>query len=227
MFLIFVAFLSVAAPAHAADRTVQKLMLGGAKPLEVWITRADAADGGLVVKVIAKGVGPRPQAITIYSGGGDDDGPGTGEVKALAGKIMEIPSVGKVLRVDFSYQIPGTAEEQTETTLIGFGGKTHKLLELVTKKTHTRNKNCKEVWDTQISGEGDELDGQVVALRKLKVIPVRGDDDEPLDQGCVPLKAERKAYRWTGDHFADPSAKAEPSPSPGPAAPPAEAPSED
>src|SRR5689334_11474632 len=113
-----VVFLGIVAaqPAHAADRTIQKITVGKA---EVWLTRADAEDGGLVVKVIAKGVGPRPQALTIYTGGGDDDGPGTAEVKSLAAKVMDVPSVGKVLRIDFAYQIPGTTEEQTETTLVG------------------------------------------------------------------------------------------------------------
>jgi hypothetical protein len=188
-------------------RTVQKLALG---KVEVWLTRSDAFDGGLVVKVIAKGVGPRPQALTIYSGGGDDDGPGTDEIKSLGAKVMELPSVGKVLRVDFSYQIPGTAEEQTETTLVGFAGKTHRLLSLVTRKTHTRNPQCKEISETALSGEGDELDGQLVALKKLKVIPVRGDDDEPLDKGCTSQKPEKTVYRWTGERFAEPS----PSPSP-------------
>jgi hypothetical protein len=203
--------LVAAQPAAAADRTVQKLTVGKA---EVWLTRADADDGGLVIKLIAKGVGPRPQALTIYSGGGDDDGPGTAEVKGLTAKLMEVPAAGKLVRIDFAYQIPGTTSEQTETTLIGFEGKTHKMLSLVTRKSGTRNPQCKELWDTALSGEGDELDGRLVALKKLKVIPVRGDDDEPLDKGCVPEKPTRTVYRFTGERFADTTTVPSPSPSP-------------
>jgi hypothetical protein len=214
--LVMFANLVMAQPAAAADKTVQKLTLNSGK-LEVWLTRADAEDGGLLVKVIAKGVGPRPQALTIYSGGGEDDGPGGGEVKSLAAKVIEVPSAGKLVRVDFAYQIPGTTEEQTETTVIGFEGKTKKLLQLITKKTHTRNKNCKEVWDTQLSGEGDPIDGQLVALQKLKVIPVRGDDDDPLDTTCVSQKPERKVYRWNGEKFEE-GPQASPSPAPVPPA---------
>jgi hypothetical protein len=211
--VLFLVGLATAASADApVPRTVQKLSVG---KVEVWITRADAFDGGLVVKVIAKGVGPRPQALTLYSGGGDDDGPGTDEIKALSAKVLELPAAGKVLRVDFAYTVPGTSEEQTETTLVGFEGKTHKLLSLVTRRTHTRNPQCKEQWETALTGEGDELDGQVVAMKKLKVIPVRGDDDEPLDKGCVPQKPEKSVYRWTGERFAEPAA---PSPSPSPSA---------
>ena len=129
---------------------------------------------------------------------------------------MDVPAVGKIVRVDFGYQIPGTTEEETQTTLIGFGGKTHKVLELITKRTHQRNKNCREIWETGLTGEGDELDAEMVAQKRLKVIPVRGDDDEPLDQGCVPQKNERIVYRWNGDHFAE-TRGTQPSPSPAPA----------
>src|SRR3954447_9235038 len=100
MFVIpLIANLLVASPALAADKTVSKLAFTGAKsaPVEVWLTRADAADGGLVLKLIAKGIGPRPQALTLYTGGGDDDGPGTGELKGLTAKLMEVPSLGKVV----------------------------------------------------------------------------------------------------------------------------------
>jgi hypothetical protein len=213
--MILLLLILLVTPALGADRTVAKVTVPGKTPVEVWLTRADAEDGGLVVKVIAKGVGPRPQALTIYTGGGDDDGPGTAEVKVLTAKVMDVPAAGKIVRVDFGYLIPGTTEEETQTTLVGFGPKTHKLLELMTKRTHQRNKNCKEIWETALTGEGDDLDGEVVAQKKLKVIPVRGDDDEPLDSGCVPQKNERLIYRWNGEHFAE-TKSAQPSPSPSP-----------
>jgi hypothetical protein len=226
--IVLFAGLVAAQPPLAGDRTVQKLSLG---KIEIWLTRSDAMDGGLVLKLIDKGVGPRPQSLTLYTGGGDDDGPGTDEIKSLTGKVLEVPSVGKVLRVDFTYQIPGTPEEQTDTTLVGFAGKTRKLLQIVTKKTVTRNKQCKELWETALSGGGDDLDGEIVTQRKLKVIPVRGDDDEPLDKTCVPQKPQQVVYRWNGERFVEGGAEPSPSPSPAPEASkakqPAETPAED
>jgi hypothetical protein len=212
--LIF-ANLLVAQPARAADKTVAKLVLTvGAKPIDVWLTRADTEDGGLTIKVIAKGVGPRPQAITLYTGGGEDDGPGGGEIKSLTLKPFDVPAAGKLVRVDFSYQIPGHTDEQTDTTIIGFQGKTKKLLELTTKRTRTRNKHCKEVEENALTAEGDDLDGYLVTNRRLKVIPVRGDDDEPLDPGCVSQKPEKKQLRWNGERFVDPQPQPTPSPAP-------------
>jgi hypothetical protein len=221
--ILFFANLVVAQPAHAADKTVAKLALTlGDKPVEVWLTRADTEDGGLTIKVIAKGVGPRPQALTLYTGGGEDDGPGGNEIKSLTLKQLDVPAAGKLVRIDFSYQIPGHTDEQTDTTIIGFQGKTKKLMELTTKRTRTRNKYCKEIEENALTAEGDDLDGYLVTNRRLKVIPVRGDDDEPLDPGCVSQKPERKQLRWNGERFVDP--RPEPTPSPAPVTRPAVAP---
>ncbi len=79
---------------------------------------------------------------------------------------------------------------------------------------------CEPECPNEAISEGDDLDGEVVAQKKLKVIPVRGDDDEPLDPGCVPQKNERVVYRWNGDRFAETKgAQPSPSPVPGPKEP--------
>jgi hypothetical protein len=216
---IVLANLIVAQPALAADRTVVKLAFSGPRnqPVEVWVTRADAEDGSLAIKLIAKGVGPRPQSLTLYSGGGGDDGPGTNDFRSVTAKVAVLPMAGKAVRVDFSYQIPGTTEEQTDSTLIGFEGKPHKLLHLTVRRTRQRNKNCATAEETALQPEGDELDGRIVAAHQLKATPALGDDDEPLDAKCVTIATEKTVYRYTGEKYveaAEPQVSPQPSPSP-------------
>ena len=201
--LLFLFNLVVAQPAEAApDRTVAKVTLTGARnaPIEAWVTRADAEDGSLVVKLIEKGVGARPQALTLYRGGGGDDGPGSADFRELTAKVVDLPMAGKAVRVDFSFQVPGTTEEKTETTIVGFSGKTHRLLQL----------------ETRLIPEGDEMEGRLVSERHIVATPALGDEDEPLDLTCVSTKAERKVYRFTGEKYLETS---EPQASPAPGVP--------
>jgi hypothetical protein len=220
--LLFLFNLVVAQPAQAApDRTIRKVALTGARnaPIEAWITRSDAEDGSLVVKLIEKGVGPRPQSITLYRGGGGDDGPGSSDFRDVTAKVVELPMAGKVVRVDFSFQVPGTAEEKTETTLIGFSGKTHRLIQVETRHTRQKNQNCGEVEETRLIPDGDEMEGRLVTERHIVATPALGDEDEPLDLTCVSTKAERKVYRFNGDKYLEtnePAASPQPSPSPAP-----------
>ncbi len=218
---LVVANLVVAQPAQAADRTLMKLALTGARnvPIEVWLTRGDTEDGSLVVKLISKGVGPRAQSLTLYTGGGGDDGPGSADFRNLSAKVIALPMVGKAVRVDFSYQVPGTTQEQTETTLVGFAGKTHRLLRVTTRRTREKSKICSEADETSLEPEGDELDGKIVAQHHMTATPALGDDDEPLDLTCVSTKLERKVYRFTGEKFVEtdePAASPQPTPSPQP-----------
>jgi hypothetical protein len=219
---LLVANLVLTTPARGADRTVTKLAFAGGKgPLDVWLTRADGTDGSLTVKVIAKGVGPKPQSLTIYAGGGDDDGVGVEEVRTLSAKVIELPAVGKAVRVDFTHVVLGSTDEETETTLVGFDGKTHKLLELTTRRTHARSKVCREWEETALLGELGEAEGMLTATTRLRVQPTLGDDDEPLDKTCVaPKGVYRQIYRWSGERYLDAATPSPaPSPSPAPAAP--------
>jgi hypothetical protein len=189
------------------------------KRLDVWVTRARGDDGGLTIKLIAKGVGPRPQALTVYSGGGDDDGPGDDDLKSLKARVVDLPVVGRSVRVDFTYKIG--AEETTETTLVGFAGKTHRLLDVVTRRARPRNPHCAEAEETALSFDAVEVG--LVATTRWKVVAAYGDDDLPVDKSCrAPRGATRELYRYSelqgkfllGQFTPAPS----PSPSPTPAA---------
>src|SRR5687767_2524582 len=109
-------FANLLAAQPAVEKTLLKLGLTvGDKPIEVWVARADSDDGGLSLRLIAKGVGPKPQALTLYTGGGDDDGPGGDELKSVTAKVVELPQAGKVVRVDFAYRLPGQRDEETHS----------------------------------------------------------------------------------------------------------------
>jgi hypothetical protein len=219
--LVFIANLVLSNAAQAApDRTVVRLTFSTAKkgPIDVWVTRADGEDQSLVVKLIAKGVGPRPQSLTLYSGGGGDDGPSVGELRGLTARVIDLPMAGKAVRVDFTYQVPGqtAGDEQTDTTLVGFDGKTRKLLHLVTRRTHKKSELCSEAEETALQPEGDELDGRIVAERRITATPALGDDDEPLDMTCVSQKGLKKVFRFTGEKYLEAGDEPQPSPSPSP-----------
>jgi hypothetical protein len=213
--------------AHAQERTVSKLSI---PPLEVWVTRARSSDGGLTIKLVAKGVGPKPQALTIYQGGGDDDGPGDAELRALTASAVDLPAGKKGARVDVTLHPPDGKknDERTETTIVGFDGKTHKLLELVTRVGRDRSKICREFQETALTVAGADLVG-VTSTRRESAL---GDDDLPLDKNCrSPNGAAKKVYKWATDHFVDADADFEDeetarpatsssSPSPAPGTPP-------
>src|SRR5262245_18453790 len=107
--LVLAGALGVGGVGRAEDRTAAKVSLQpmpGRPPMEVWLTRSRGQDGSLVVKLIASGVGPRPQALTIYARGGDEDGPGDDDVRGLSLKVFDLPKGVKAARVDFSHRVP-------------------------------------------------------------------------------------------------------------------------
>jgi hypothetical protein len=184
--------------------TVVKLAFDAApdQKIDVWVTRTRAADGGLTVKLIAKGVGPRPQALTVYRGGGEDDGPGDEEVRGISAKVIDFPSVGKLVRVDFAYRLPGQDAEQTDTTLVGFAKKTHRVFDLTTRRAYARNPQCRATEETTLSGEPGEGAPRLVSAERILVRAVRGDDDEPIDKSCRPsARPGRAVYQWNGEKF--------------------------
>jgi hypothetical protein len=193
----------------AQERTVAKCQVApaeGQKPIDVWVTRTRDSEGGVVIKLIARGVGPKPQALTIYSGGGADDGAGDDEVQKVSAKAFDLPAGKKGVRVDFSFRIPDGKknDEQTDTTLVGFGGgKTHKLIELRTRRYRDRSKICREGEEVALAVDGNDL----VAGTSQKTEPELGDDDLPIDKTCkAPRGIAKKKYVWKNEKFVDPDA---------------------
>ncbi len=211
MRLAVLSLLLLAGQARAEEKTVAKCQVPGeaGKPLDVWVTRTRDSEGGVIIKLIARGVGPKPQALTIYTGGGADDGAGDDEVQKIVAKPFDLVGGKKGVRVDFSFRIPDgkKKDEQTDTTLVGFGGgKTHKLIELRTRHYRDRSKICREGEEVALSVEGEAL----IAATSQKTEPELGDDDLPIDKTCkAPRGVAKKKYPWKDEKFLDPDAEAE------------------
>jgi len=211
MFAPLLAMLLTSPSLRAQERTVAKAQVAaepGKPPVEVWVTRQRDEEGGVVIKLVAKGVGPKPQALTLYTGGGADDGAGDAEVRKIAASPFDLPGGRKGVRVDFTYRIPDgrKKDEQTDTSLVGFGGgKAHKLIELRTRLARDRSKLCREAEEIALSLEGDQL----IAIVGRKALPELGDDDLPIDKTCkAPRDLFKRRYPWKDEHFVDAEAEA-------------------
>jgi hypothetical protein len=190
--------------AAPAERTVAKLAIDAKKgPIEAWITRARDAEGGVVIKIVAKGVAPKAQALTLYTGGGAEDGAGDAEIGNIKAQGFEMPGGAPAVRVDVTYKVPDGRkhDEQTDTYLVGLDGKTRKLLELPTSSLRDRSKTCREGTQTQLQFRAGK-DGvvELLASTSRAVDPLLGDDDLPVDKTCkAPSGVTKVLYRMKGD----------------------------
>jgi hypothetical protein len=170
--------------AAGAERTASKVTVPGEPAIQVFVTRQRHDDGGVTVRLIASGVAERPQALTLYAGGGDDDSPGDAALKGVKAQPFQLPDGQRAVRVDLKFVIPGrTNDFQTDTTLIGFAGKPHKLAQLRTRVERDRSKVCREVKETQLRFSSDKPT-KLEATTALGLEPALGDDDLPIDKGC-------------------------------------------
>jgi hypothetical protein len=113
-------------------------------------------------------------------------------------KVADRPVAGQTVRVDYVNRLG--AAEVMETKLVGFGGRTHRLLELTTRRARPRGKTCPEISETILSF--DPIEVAVVATTKKHVEATLGDDDLPVDKKCrAPDGATREVYRWHEDRF--------------------------
>jgi hypothetical protein len=188
-----------------AERTLATLTFAprvGKTTVKAWVTRKRLDDGGVVVRLVADGVGDKAQALTLYQGGGDDDGPSDDLLKAVKAQAFDLPDGEKAVRVDLRFLVPGSKNDfQTDTYLVGFAKKTHKLVELRTRLEHDRSKTCREVKETQLRFSADQPI-RLEALTSTVLDPALGDDDSPIDKSCRGKTPEaRVVYKLTDDHF--------------------------
>jgi hypothetical protein len=200
--------LAICSPAFAAN--VARLTVdANGKSVEIWLTRARSQDGAVTVKVVAKGAWPKPQALTIYQGGGDDDGYGDDDIRGLDMKPFDLPGGQKGVRVDLTYRVLGGKKKdlQTDTTLVGFVDKTHKVFEVTTARSLKRTKVCNEGEATELSIGADNA---LITSTKRTAEAALGDDDLPIDKKCrASDKATQRSFAWDKDHFIDPDAEEE------------------
>jgi hypothetical protein len=208
-FGLVVALALAGAPRARADAesTVAKLEFpfkDGARQVKVaaTVTRQRMPDGGVRVKLMTAGLTPKPQALTIYAGGGDDDGPSDKAVRQIKAQAFDMPDGQKAVRVDVEFVVPGTKSDlQVETSLVGFVGKPHKLIEMQTGGQKARSKSCKEMRETQLRFSA----GPPMLLEAVTTVTLEsalGDDDLPLDKACHGKRQlERDVYHWDNKKF--------------------------
>jgi hypothetical protein len=204
--LPFVLVLLAATPSRAEERALTQVKLTPApgKPVvDVWLMRGTDEEGGLSIKLIARGVGPKSQSLTVYSGGGGDEGPGAADMKSVTMVPFELVNGISGVRVDFTYRVPEGKHKdvQTDTWIVGFsGGKAHKLIDqLRTRFSQEKNKDCRERGETALQAVIDAGEAVLVASTARTVEAVYGEDDLPVDPTCrAPNGVERKAYKLDG-----------------------------
>jgi hypothetical protein len=190
-----------------AERTVVKLEFpfqdgGRAAKVEARVTRQRMPDGGAQVKLVTHGLAPKPQSLTLYAGGGDDDGPSDKAIRQIKAQAFDMPDGQKAVRVDLEFVVPGSKGDlQTDTTLIGFVGKPHKLLEIETGGQKARSRTCRETRETQIRfSAGKPM--LVEALTTMTLESALGDDDLPVDKACNGKRQlGRTVYHWESEKF--------------------------
>jgi len=198
-----VCLLLLAAPA-IADETAAKVTVPVEpdKKVDVWVTRARGDDGSLTLKLIARGLWPKPQSLTLYQGGGDDDGYGDDDVKKVTAHTFDVGGGKKIAKVEITYKPPDgkKVDEQTDTILVGFDGKTHKMLELTTRRSRDRSKVCRETDQIDLAADGPTL----TASRHLVREAALGDDDLPIDKSCrSPKEVAKKYFKLTGGQWVE------------------------
>lgn len=185
-----------------ADETAAKVTVAvePGKTVDVWVTRARGDNASLTLKLIARGPWPKPQALTLYQGGGDDDGYGDDDVKKVTAHSFDVGGGKKIAKVEITYKPPDgkKVDEQTDTILVGFEGKTHKMLELTTRRSRDRSKVCRETDQIDLAADGATL----TASRHLVREAALGDDDLPIDKSCrSPKDVAKKFFKLSGGQW--------------------------
>jgi hypothetical protein len=206
---VVVLALSLTAHAFAEEKPVAQLSVptqDGKPPLDVVVTRARGQDGSVTIKLAVKGDKGKP--LTVYTGGGDDDGYGDDELKSVKASPFALQGGARGVRVDLLHHIADgrKKDEQTDTTLVGFAsGKPQSLIEVKTRTALARSKICHEWEETSLALEGNDLAASTRVKRESEL----GDDDLPIDKSCKSQPgAKKKIYKWEKDHFVDPEAEA-------------------
>jgi len=200
------AMLLVGGSAFAGEQTVAKLQVPvDGKPVDVVVVRTQTAGGGVAVTLKAKSAGGKAQSYIVYEGGGDEDGAGDKDVRAVTASLFDLQGGKKAVRVDVTYHPPDKPkkEDQTDTTLVAVDGKPRALVELMTRIGRDRTKVCRENQEVALALDGDDL----VTTTSIKLEPALGDDDLPIDKKCrSPAGSAKKVYKWTDGKFVDAAA---------------------
>ncbi len=188
--------------AHAAELEAATLELGGKSAATVTVHRSRTADGGLKLRfsLVDKAKKKKPQSVTLYEGGGDDDGPSDKNFLGVDLQAFQLPDGSRSVRVDFEFLAPGEKKQrQVDTFIVSVDEDVHVAAEVTTLRERDRTKRCHEVESTTLSMTKD---GRLVA-RPLSALESELDDqDNPTDKRCVGKHPGRATtYKFDGEKF--------------------------
>ncbi len=219
MRLVFLlATLLISATAMASFELVATVNISPApgKPkVDASLLRARREDGGIELSIRLKG-----QTTSVYSSGGDDDGPSDKDVRSVSVSPFSLPGGKKILRIDMIYRAPdATADEENGlSVLVAIDDKPSRMVEIETVTRRKRSKTCREITEIALAAQDRNGGTVLVATTGKTADPALGDDDLPIDKTCkAPPGKTESIYRLVGGKFIDTSRRAAP-PKPTPAA---------
>lgn len=203
--LVLIASLAGSA-AHAdkpvSEKEVAAAELAGKAPVALSVVRVRLADGGLKLRLVVTPKGDKkakPASVTLYEGGGDDDGPSDKAFRAVSIEPFGLPGGRHGARVDFEFQVPGSKKyRQVDTYLVSLDGP-RLVLDATTRRERDRSKVCHEVEEAKIVLEKD---GRLF-VRPVSVLESElNDDDLPIDKSCRGKQAgQQTTYKFDGETF--------------------------
>ena len=189
----------LAGTAHAAEQEAATLELGGR---QVTVHRARMADGGLKLSLSLadKAKKKKPQSVTLYEGGGDDDGPSDKNFRSVDLQAFALPDGSRSVRVDFEFLAPGEKKHrQVDTYIVSVDDGVHVAAEVTTLRERDRTKRCHEVESTSLSMTKE---GRLIARPTSALESDLDDQDNPIDKQCVGKHPGRPVtYKFDGEKF--------------------------
>ena len=203
--LVALAFTSsgfVTAAAHAAEQEAAALELGGQRAATVTVYRARTGDGGLKLRLslVDKARKKKPQSVTLYEGGGDDDGPSDKNFRSVDLQAFALPDGSRSVRVDFEFLAPGEKKHrQVDTYIVSVDDGVHVAAEVTTLRERDRTKRCHEVESTSLVMTKE---GRLIARPTSALESDLDDQDNPVDKQCVGKHPARPVtYKFDGEKF--------------------------
>ncbi len=207
---LVVGILAIASPvlcsvalAAPSEREVANTELGGKPALTLSLLRTRQPDGGLKLRLVVTNKvdkKAKPQSVTVYEGGGDDDGPSDKAFRSASIEPYTLPRGVRGARVDFEFQVPGSKKyRQTDTFLVALGEAPKLVLEATTHREHDRTKVCHELEEATLTLDKD---GRMF-VRPVSVLESElNDDDLPVDKTCRGKhNGQQITYKFDGETF--------------------------
>ncbi len=192
------------ARADAPPREVAAIELSGKAPISLSLQRLKQGDGGLRLKLFVTAQGAAGQkkktSVTVYEGGGDDDGPSDKAFRSANIEPFALPGGKRGARVDFEFQVPGSKKHrQIDTYVVALDEAPRLVLDTTTRRERDRSKVCHEIEESTITLEKD---GRLFVRPVSALESELDDDDLPIDKSCRGKRpGQQVTWKFDGDVF--------------------------